>query len=84
MAYTLQIGRDAMEERLAVIAGSAEELQEKLSQFITGDKHADLYRGRIDKGTLQMLTEDEEIQEAVENGWHAANTRSCLNYGSKG
>ncbi|MEQ7681104.1 non-ribosomal peptide synthetase [Bacillus ayatagriensis] len=70
MAYTLQIGRDAMEERLAVIAGSAEELQEKLSQFITGDKHADLYRGRIDKGTLQMLTEDEEIQEAVEK-WMA-------------
>lgn len=70
MAYTLQIGRDAMEERLSVIAGSAEELQEKLSQFITGDKHADLYRGRIDKGTLQMLTEDEEIQEAVEK-WMA-------------
>lgn len=70
MAYTLQIGRDAMEERLAVIAGSAEELQEKLSQFITGDKHADLYRGRIDKGTPQMLTEDEEIQEAVEK-WMA-------------
>lgn len=70
MAYTLQIGRDAMEERLAVIAGSAEELQEKLSQFITGDKNADLYRGRIDKGTLQMLTEDEDIQEAVEK-WMA-------------
>ncbi|MDJ1631499.1 ketoacyl-synthetase C-terminal extension domain-containing protein [Bacillus velezensis] len=83
MAYTLQIGRDAMEERLAVIAGSAEELQEKLSQFITGD-NADLYRGRIDKGTLQMLTEDEEIQEAVEKWMARGKYAKRLNYGSKG
>ncbi|MBT2575227.1 amino acid adenylation domain-containing protein [Bacillus sp. ISL-51] len=70
MAYTLQTGRDAMEERLAIIAGTAEELQEKLSQFVNEDESADLYRGRIDKSTLQMLTEDEEIQEAVEK-WMA-------------
>ena len=30
MAYTLQVGREAMEERLGVIVGSIEELAEKL------------------------------------------------------
>ncbi|MCY7808516.1 amino acid adenylation domain-containing protein [Bacillus spizizenii] len=67
IAYTLQAGRDAMEERLGIISGSIEDLQQKLKDFAAGKSGVeDLFRGRIDKGTLQMLTEDEEIQEAVE------------------
>lgn len=67
IAYTLQAGRDAMEERLGIISGSAKDLQQKLHDFAAGKNDVeDLFRGRIDKGTLQMLTEDEEIQEAVE------------------
>jgi acyl transferase domain-containing protein len=30
MAYTLQVGREAMEERLALTAGTLKELEEKL------------------------------------------------------
>lgn len=67
IAYTLQAGRDAMEERLGIISGSIEDLQQKLEDFAAGKNNVeDVFRGRIDKGTLQMLTEDEEIQEAVE------------------
>lgn len=67
IAYTLQAGRDAMEERLGIISGSIEDLQQKLKDFAAGKSDVeDLFRGRIDKGTLQMLTEDDEIQEAVE------------------
>lgn len=67
IAYTLQAGRDAMEERLGIISGSIEDLQDKLKDYAAGKNNVeDVYRGRIDKGTLQMLTEDEEIQEAVE------------------
>ncbi|PRR99354.1 non-ribosomal peptide synthetase [Bacillus atrophaeus] len=67
IAYTLQAGRDAMEERLAIIAGSVQELEEKLKEFAEGQSNIeDLYRGKIDKGTLQTLTADEEIQEVIE------------------
>ncbi len=66
IAYTLQAGRDAMEERLGIISGSVEDLRQKLKDFAAGKNDVeDVFRGRIDKGTLQMLTEDEEIQEAV-------------------
>ena len=34
LAYTMQIGRDAMEERLGLIVTSIEELQEKLKGFL--------------------------------------------------
>ncbi|MBP2846632.1 KR domain-containing protein [Dickeya oryzae] len=48
LAYTLQRGRRAMEERLAFVAGSVSELQEKLTQFIVGDISAPLlFRGRV-------------------------------------
>ncbi|HEX3027833.1 MAG TPA: type I polyketide synthase, partial [Clostridia bacterium] len=35
LAYTLQVGREAMEERLALIAANAGELKEKLNAFLT-------------------------------------------------
>lgn len=34
IAYTLQVGREAMSDRLAIIAGSTEELGEKLAAFV--------------------------------------------------
>src|SRR5262249_7227837 len=36
MAYTLQVGREAMEERLALIVRSSAELAEKLAAFLAG------------------------------------------------
>ncbi|MEM9214083.1 MAG: SDR family NAD(P)-dependent oxidoreductase [Cyanobacteria bacterium P01_F01_bin.150] len=53
MAYTLQIGREAMEERLALIVNSRESLEQKLTAFVEGqDNIAALYRGR-DRGREQ-------------------------------
>ncbi|WP_166923292.1 SDR family NAD(P)-dependent oxidoreductase [Flavobacterium poyangense] len=37
IAYTLQIGREAMSERLAIVASSKEELAQKLEDFIKND-----------------------------------------------
>ncbi|NUA43780.1 Polyketide synthase PksL [Dickeya solani] len=49
LAYTLQRGRQVMEERLAFVAGSVSELQEKLTQCLNGDISApSLFRGRVD------------------------------------
>jgi polyketide synthase PksN len=47
LAYTLQIGREAMEERLAIIVASINELKEKLNGFLEGRSDiTDLYRGQ--------------------------------------
>jgi len=37
LAYTLQVGRDAMSERLAVVASSCDELIDKVQAFIDGE-----------------------------------------------
>jgi acyl transferase domain-containing protein/surfactin synthase thioesterase subunit/acyl carrier protein len=69
LAYTLQVGRDAMEERLAVIVGSIDELNEKLKSFVEGNKGiAQLYRGQVkcNKDTLAIFA-DEDLQLAIDN-----------------
>ncbi|MEE8056697.1 MAG: SDR family NAD(P)-dependent oxidoreductase [Pseudomonadales bacterium] len=68
IAYTLQVGREAMEERLGLIVTSQEELQEKLQAYLVGeDSIEDLYRGQVkrNKDTLAVFTADEELQEAI-------------------
>ncbi|MBL1100574.1 beta-ketoacyl synthase N-terminal-like domain-containing protein [Streptomyces coffeae] len=49
VAWTLQIGREAMEERLAVIAGSMAECIERLAAFADGGETGvpGLFRGRV-------------------------------------
>ena len=69
VAYTLQVGREAMEERLAVMVRSLEELQEKLKGFLEGqDGMEDFYRGQVkgNQETLAVFTADEEFQETIE------------------
>ncbi|HBV98892.1 MAG TPA: hypothetical protein DEF36_17880, partial [Desulfotomaculum sp.] len=71
IAYTLQVGRQAMEERLAVLVSSIEELKEKLQGFVEGkDGIADMYRGQVRKNreTLAVFAADEELQEVI-NKW---------------
>lgn len=62
MAYTLQVGRDAFEERLAFTAVTMEEVKETLAKYIQGE-HAPLYQGRVEKKNdiVNMLEEDSEI-----------------------
>lgn len=56
VAYTLQQGRDAMEERAAIIASSAEELRDKLKSCAKGryDK-AGIYKGKAGKTPLKSI-----------------------------
>ena len=68
MAYTLQVGREAMEERLAVVVGSLQELVEKLKGFLEGrDDIIDLYRGQVkrNKEALTVLAVDEDMAETI-------------------
>ncbi|MEY4483816.1 MAG: Polyketide synthase PksL, partial [Verrucomicrobiota bacterium] len=49
LAYTLQVGREAMEERLAFVATSLDELKAKLAHFMDDRRDlSGLLRGRID------------------------------------
>jgi len=69
LVYTLQVGREAMEERLAVAVKSMKELEEKLQGFLKGqDGISDLYQGQVkrNKETVSIFKADEELQEATE------------------
>ncbi|XVW83974.1 SDR family NAD(P)-dependent oxidoreductase [Candidatus Profftella armatura] len=70
LAYTLQVGRDPMDHRLALTAISFDEILIKLQAFID-DRINDfqgLYLGRIkeNKRIFSIFINDKEIQEALE------------------
>ena len=48
LAYTLQVGREAMEERLGVKVKSLEELEEKLTAYVRGEEEIEeVYQGQV-------------------------------------
>lgn len=49
LVYTSQVGRELMAERIAVIAGDAEELLSALRSHAAGDPPQNLYRGSVAK-----------------------------------
>ena len=69
IAYTLQVGREAMEHRLAFTVSSLRELREKLTRFTAGDESIDeFYRGEVkqNKKALALFTADEDLQKAID------------------
>ncbi len=69
VAYTLQVGREAMEERLGLIVHSMEELKEKLQRFMDGKEDVeDLYLGQVkrNKETLDVFTADEDMAKIID------------------
>ncbi len=68
LAYTLQVGREPMEERMAMIVGSGEELEEKLKSFVKGQEGiANLYRGQVKrkKAKLTNFPTEEDMEKNV-------------------
>jgi acyl transferase domain-containing protein/acyl carrier protein len=67
-AYTLQVGREAMDERLALTAGSVAEVQEKLRVFLAGVGGIEgLVRGRVDKAAVAEFAGDMGMARRIEN-----------------
>ncbi|MCR8978417.1 SDR family NAD(P)-dependent oxidoreductase [Brevibacillus laterosporus] len=69
LSYTLQVGREAMEERLAMTVGSIEELKEKLRGFIEEPtRMEDCFWGRVHSNNemLHILTQDEDLAQAFD------------------
>jgi polyketide synthase PksN len=67
IAYTLQVGREAMEQRLALLAGSVQQVCEKLRAYLQSGSAEDLYRNevRCNKEALGLFTADEDLQDAI-------------------
>ncbi|WP_025701963.1 SDR family NAD(P)-dependent oxidoreductase, partial [Paenibacillus forsythiae] len=69
IAYTLQVGREAMEERLAFAAASITEMLDKLAGYLDGrDDISSFYQGRVkpNKESIALFSTDEDLQRAVE------------------
>jgi acyl transferase domain-containing protein len=73
LAYTLQVGREAMEERLGFVAGSLVELRATLTRFLAGDGHG-LHRGQVRR------QKDAPAMTAAKQG----NLHACLEAWVKG
>ncbi|MBV9493621.1 MAG: SDR family NAD(P)-dependent oxidoreductase, partial [Acidobacteria bacterium] len=67
IAYTLQVGRAAMEERLGIVAGSLAELQETLQAWLDGRNADNAYRGqgKRDLEAISVVSQDDEVRDAV-------------------
>jgi acyl transferase domain-containing protein len=68
IAYTLQVGREAMEHRLAFTAVTIDEVQAKLAGYVAGKSDIEAcYRGEVrkNKEVLVSLNADESLQELV-------------------
>ncbi|MDM5187019.1 SDR family NAD(P)-dependent oxidoreductase [Bacillus sp. DX4.1] len=81
IAYTLQIGREAMDERLALVASNIQELIDKLTQYCQGknaidslyegnvrdiSRSADLFTGESGELFLRTITENKELVKLAE------------------
>jgi acyl transferase domain-containing protein/acyl carrier protein/NAD(P)-dependent dehydrogenase (short-subunit alcohol dehydrogenase family) len=78
LAYTLQVGREAMAERLGFVVGSVADLVAKLQGYCANPDAMDgIYRGRANNNSewLRLFNADDELQAAVgrwvERGKHS-------------
>ena len=67
LAYTLQTGREAMDERLAFVARNQDEVAAKLASFLAGESTGQLFRGRAGKNQelLSVFSSDDQLQAVV-------------------
>ncbi|MBV9490039.1 MAG: SDR family NAD(P)-dependent oxidoreductase, partial [Verrucomicrobia bacterium] len=60
IAYTLQVGREPLEERLGFVAADVEEARRRLQQFVAGETGPDLQRGSSRESRTDSLLEGDE------------------------
>ncbi|XHF30327.1 SDR family NAD(P)-dependent oxidoreductase [Corallococcus exercitus] len=70
VAYTLQVGREEMEERLAIVAGSAAELLQRLRAFLAGRQDGETFVGSAKgAGRRNTLLSDDEDAQVMLRSW---------------
>jgi acyl transferase domain-containing protein/enoyl-CoA hydratase/carnithine racemase/acyl carrier protein/GNAT superfamily N-acetyltransferase len=68
LAYTLQVGRESMEERLGFLVNSTAQLVQKLDAFLSGTRESEgMYRGQMQdaKDSLSVFAQDADMRDAV-------------------
>ena len=69
VAYTLQLGREAMMYRLGVVVCSVQQLQQSLQQFTSGEiSLAGMHQGVVEpkNNSLQIIEQDPDMQQALQ------------------
>ncbi|MCR4443018.1 MAG: SDR family NAD(P)-dependent oxidoreductase, partial [Peptococcaceae bacterium] len=87
LAYTFQVGRETMENRVAFAVQSIDELVQKLEKFVQGEEHIDnCFRGdtKKEKELLSTLTRDEDMKEALEKWINKGKITRLLDLWTKG
>jgi polyketide synthase PksN len=88
IAYTLQVGRDPMDERLGFLASSVDEFRAKLTAYVQGQSApGELCRGqakRTNKEILSLLSEDQELQERISQWFERKKFTKILNLWARG
>ncbi|GAA0894710.1 hypothetical protein GCM10009122_43910 [Fulvivirga kasyanovii] len=87
MAYTLQVGREAMDVRLGFMVGSVDELIEKLQAYINGEEDIeDTYQGRTDQDsdTLSLFNADSDFEQTVDKWISRRKLSKLLDLWAKG
>ncbi|WP_046166742.1 SDR family NAD(P)-dependent oxidoreductase [Chromobacterium vaccinii] len=72
LAYTLQLGREAMDERVGFLAASVAELRGQLASFVAGEPMPDgAHRGdaRRNRDSLKLLNQDAEVRSGLVEKW---------------
>ncbi|MCX7920840.1 MAG: SDR family NAD(P)-dependent oxidoreductase [Clostridia bacterium] len=70
VAYTLQVGREAMEQRLAMTVQSSDELSEKLEAFVNGNEmDGEIFVGSTlgEHSNVSILVDGEEGQQYLQS-----------------
>ena len=87
IAYTLQVGRDQMNERVAFIISSKEDLKSKLENYVNDEKSSEgVYKSeyKLDKNTIEMFSTDEDLKNTFESWLQKKKYRKFIELWSKG
>ncbi len=85
IAYTLQVGRDAMEERLGFLANSVDDLKETLHAFIFREKNIKcIFNGRAKDGKATLDLFNEELPILVNHWISSRNLSKLIEFWVKG
>ena len=55
IAFTLQLGREAMDYRLAIVANSREILLQRLEEFVNNQASIGVYTAQVNKNTYESV-----------------------------
>lgn len=87
IAYTLQVGREEMDERLGFTVISMKEFKEKLSSYVAGDGGTvELFRGQVNQNreVLSSFAHEEILQNVIESWMNKGNYGKLLDMWVKG